>query len=227
MVIFVKFLNAMIALAASVYGYIRFHNILTAILIYLAVYEFVKALNALLLNYYFQHIAKVNPDPVLHPFQDRFFDKIDEKSDKNPLERGMRLLVATEDLDSEEYLPYFKEMERIAIEHLDQPETIFNLRYHFVLDRELPYQAVWCVCGKDGKHINRCIKTWYKTNALVLMTVKQPNREIFVYDGEMDIEGVGKKRYSVFFVFEQALPVTIKKKTEEAPKVEETKQIEE
>ena len=53
MVILVKLLNSLIALAGAVFAFIKFGKFYVAVAAYLAVYALIKAINAVLLNYYY------------------------------------------------------------------------------------------------------------------------------------------------------------------------------
>ena len=134
-------------------------------------------------------------------------------------------MVVTEELEDDKYIDYYQKMLDEAIQSFNQPQTIFELRLNHVHKKNLPFQAVYSVCGTDGVEINTTAKAWYASRPLSkLASRRDPNKDIFIYDGTMDIEDVGPTAFTVFIAFERRLPVTVNnpylKKNEEAKAIE-------
>lgn len=219
------FINTGLAIYCGYLAQQRYHSTVVMILVLIASYALFRAFAQLFILYYYRYKAKYNPNPTLHPFDDDNWDDRDEWEDSY-LDLGWRAMVVTEELEDDKYIPCFKAMVDEAIEYHNKPETIFELRLNHVHKKSLPYQAIYTVCGPEGKGINKCAKTWYYSRPLknLLKTRREPNKDVFIYDGTMDIEGVGPTQFTVFIAFENRLPVTVnnpyKKKLEEAKALE-------
>ena len=216
------FINTGLSIFLAYLAYKRYQSTILSILVIIAAYAFLRAFAQVFLMYYYRIKAKVHPMPVIHQVKTEHWEDKEEwtESYRN---YGMRVMVVTEELNGDEYPDLVLEMERKTIEGLNKPNTIFNLRYERVVERDYPYQLVWSNCGEGGSAINDCVKAWYNSWALQKMTARQRDKDFYVYDGTIDVPGKGEKLFTGFVLYDGGLPVTLnnpylKKKEElEAP----------
>lgn len=208
----VTFINTGLAIYCAVLAQKRYNSTVVMILVLIASYALFRAFGQLFLLYYYKHQGKKHPFPTLHTFKEENWEDRDEWEDSY-LDLGWRAMVVTEELADDKYIEYYQRMLDEAVEHFNQPQTIFELRLNHVHKRRLPFQAVYSVCGTDGVEINTTAKAWYSSRALnKLASRREPNKDVFIYDGTMDIEGVGPTAFTVFIAFERRLPVTVNNK---------------
>lgn len=202
------FINTGLAIAAAVYAHNRYNSVLLMVLVLIASYAFLRAFQQVFLLYYYRIKAKAHPMPVVHTVKEENWEDREEWDDSYRC-HGMRTMIVTERLDGDKYPDEILAMEKETLEQLSKPGTLFELRYNRVLERNYPYQLVWSNCDDGGKAINDCVKTWYKSWALEKMPARQRDKDFFVYDGEMDIQGVGPTQFTGFVLFDGGLPVTL------------------
>lgn len=127
----------------------------------------------------------------------------------NPIQLGVRLLLITETLEySEETKELFYIMADASKKALSEEYPLFELRSLAVEKRKSPVQFSSTLCGIDGEHFQKCVKAWNKTQAVHLMTSRVQNKDIFMYDGGLAVDGK-VINYTAIYLFDSTLPVTV------------------
>ncbi len=214
-------LNTVLAIACGMWAHKRYNSMLLMMLVIIASYALFKAIQLVFLQYYYRRQDRLHPLPPIHELYKENWEDRDEW-ENTFLSLGMRIVAITEDLD-ESYEKAYSAIIDKAINEMNQPETIFALRYETVIRKKYPYYAAWTNCGTDGVEINSAAKAWYACDACTYMKGRRPGKDIFVHDGEIEVEDRGLLRYTVLVLFAQSLPVTVnnpfvkKKREEEEP----------
>ena len=122
---------------------------------------------------------------------------------------GMRVLIITETYEyTDERRDVFFKMVEASAEALKEQYPMFRLRYLAVRKRKSPLQYSSTLCGEDGELIAKCYKSWGRTQAVYQMSSREKNRDLFLYDGGMSVNGE-TINYTAFYLFDQTLPVTV------------------
>lgn len=199
------FVIGALTIAAAVVCYLLSHSILLAVLVFIAAYLICKNIQPFISRKW----AASHPSrlPALHEF----------RSKNLPVEegepQGFRLLAMTEYLEpGPKTQPVYREIAAAALEALSKESPLFALRLDTVRRREQPEQYVCALCGQDGKKMRKCLKAWVRSDALRNMRAKTRDKDLFLYDGAMDVPGETELvPYTVFVLFDGSLPVTLPK----------------
>lgn len=194
-----------LTIAATGGCYALTHSIVLSVLIFLAVYLICRNLQPFIsLKWQTSHPSRL---PKLHEFRRK---KLPVPADAP---QGLRLLAMTEYLEpGPKTQPVYKEIATAALAALAEQSPLFALRLEAVQKRDDPEQYVCALCGPDGKRMRKCLKAWVRSDALRNMRSKTQNRDLFLYDGTIEIpEQTGATPYTVLVLFDSTLPVTLPK----------------
>lgn len=198
-----------LTIAAAVVCYLIAHSILLAVLVFIAAYLICKNIQPFIA----QKWAASHPSrlPKLHEFRSKNLP-VDEGEPQ-----GFRLLAMTEYLEpGPKTQPVYREIAGAALAALSKDSALFALRLDTVRRREQPEQYVCALCGQDGKNMRKCLKAWVRSDALRNMRSKTRDKDLFLYDGAIDVPGETELvPYTVFVLFDGSLPVTLPKAEEE------------
>lgn len=198
-----------LTIAAAVVCYLIAHSILLAVLVFIAAYLICKNLQPFIAQKW--EISHPSRLPALHEF----------RSKNLPVEegepQGFRLLAMTEYLEpGPKTQPVYREIAGAALAALSKDSPLFSLRLDTVRRREQPEQYVCALCGQDGKNMRKCLKAWVRSDALRNMRSKTKDKDLFLYDGAIDLPGETELvPYTVFVLFDGSLPVTLPMAEEE------------
>ena len=206
-------------------------SMVVGILVAIIVIMIWKTVQVPLLILWDRFAAKHYPMPEIKHFYEKDLDGQNENGLLN-IQLGMRVLIITETFDySEETAPAFDVMVESAIDALKKEFPLFRLRYLAVKKRNAPIQYSSTLCGENGELMNKCYKAWVKTNAVFKMTAREKNKDMFLHDGGVEVDGE-VINYTALFLFDNTLPVTvdvlnrIEKKEAEQTESTETEQAE-
>lgn len=188
-----------LTITAAVVSYLLAHNVILAVLVFLAVYLICRNLQPFISQKWMQF--QISRLPELHELRAK---NLSPQSGS----QGMRLLAMTEYLEpGQANRPVYKEIAGAALEALASESPLFALRLNTVRQEGLPEQFVCALCGQDGKRMRKCVKAWAYSDALWNMRPKKQNQDLFIYDGAIDIPGQEEPAaYTVIVLFDDSLP---------------------
>ena len=183
-------------------------SMIVGILVAVIVIMIWKTVQVPLLLLWDKFAAKHYPMPAIIHFYEKDLDGQNENGLLN-IQLGMRVLIITETFEySEETSPAFYVMVDAAADALKKEYPLFRLRYLAVKKRNAPVQYNSTLCGKDGELMNKCYKAWMKTTAVFKMTSREKNKDMFLHDGGVEVDGE-VINYTALFLFDNTLPVTV------------------
>jgi hypothetical protein len=183
-------------------------SMVVGILVAIIVIMIWKTVQVPLLLLWDKFAAKHFPMPAIIHFYEKDLDGKNENGLLN-IQLGMRVLIITETFEySEETAPAFDVMVQASTDALKQEYPLFKLRYLAVKKRNAPIQYSSTLCGENGELMNKCYKAWMKTNAVFKMTAREKNKDMFLHDGGVEVDGE-VINYTALYLFDNTLPVTV------------------
>ena len=191
------------ALATKIFG-----SVLVGLLVAIIILMIWKTIQVPILIAWDKFAAKHFPLPKIVHFYEKGLKGQDENGLLN-IQLGMRVLLITETYEySEETSPVFYAMIDASTEALKEQYPLFRLRHLAVQRRDAPLQYNSTLCGENGELINKCYKAWNKTEAVFKMEKREKNRDLFLYDGGVAVDGQ-IINYTALYLFDSTLPVTV------------------
>lgn len=214
---FLTLLTGFFALFAFWLGHALFDSYVVALLFLIIAVITGKSLQPALLSLWYKFQDRFFPLPELHNLYSKGLESPDtpaKEGDAPPKMLGMRVLAMTETLDGKKNKALYKEAVEESITKLCKEFELFDLRYNAVVRRDSPVEWVWVNCGQDGENMNNCFKAWVQSPHVFYMKARQQNRDMFLHDGTVTARDGAPVRYTVMFLFDSTLPVTIPSKAE-------------
>lgn len=199
-----------LAIAAAVGCYLFTRSILISFLIVIVVYLIGKNLQPFFSQWWMR--VSAGRLPQLYEFRAKKMPATGERL-------GFRLIAMTEFMEpGPQTVPLYREMAEAALEALSKESELFALRLNAVRGNDDPEQFVCALCGKDGKKMRKCLKAWVRSAALRNMQSQTQNRDLFLYDGAINVAGQADAApYTVLVLFDSSLPVKAPKSDEAPP----------
>lgn len=206
-----------LAVTAASISFAHSRSGILTVLVAIAVVLIGKSVQPFFVMLWGKFLCKFFPLPEVTEFYEKKLYSTETEPGEPPMARGLRVLVMTEFLElGPKTKPLYQDMAETALNALSESSPLFALRLGAVDRRKAPKQYVCALCGKDGENMRKCLSAWMKTDALRNMRSRKKDKDLFLYDGEIDAPGEKESiRYTVMVLFDGNLPVTLPKKAEE------------
>lgn len=196
-------------------GHSMFDSYVVAILFLVIAVITGKSIQPVVMNLWIRFLNKYFPLPELYPLYSKGFDQPVAEGSAPACMLGMRALAITENLDGNKNKASYEAAVTESIGKLCNEFELFKLRYDAVLRRNSPVEWLWVTCGAEGENMNNCFKAWMDSPNVIQMKARQQNRDMFLHDGVVNAQDGTPTRYTVMFLFDASLPVTLPAKSEE------------
>jgi len=196
-------LVTVLTLALILLAYFITQDVLITLIIGVGILFFMKSLQPYLDLLY----VKLFPMPQIK--------KLREVNMTEEAGRGVRIMAVSQftefDPSDTRSVELYDSIVGRAVEKLRESKPLFDLRYGTVLERELPMQYAFSVCGEKNSGTRKCYKAWLKEIKEKDFGIWKENSELFLHDDFFEDPATGEQRSSlVLFMFDSRLPKTLK-----------------